>query len=1095
MGALDDLIQQKTGAAQPTALPEVSTSPTATPALDTLLTASPQRGFLPRVGRAARSFANFFTGNTQRFLGGTGRLYGEAGAFKLDENIRRQATEGGLTETDMRVVQKYRALPEGTQKRRLGEFIKNTIVNRTGISFADILPEQGTTSVKKIAGKALGTAAEIAPFGKAAQIIRGAKVLKPSVGKLALTGAKEGAKYGAGFGAAGALQEDADLRPLLVKTLAGAGTGAAAGAVLSPILGKIGQRLGRGREQPQQPQRAISGRDFRKEIEASTVLNKQYADFPKEALFQQNGKLQPQFAKGRIDDVALKLDDMFPGKNFGEKFRTSVDVGNTTLDEMRAKALQLAQQKSTQFPKQPLAPTSRVKQSVAQEAQQKIENDLTYLQRIDELGGGRVKTNPETLAAGVEKVRRGEVTIDTIARHRAGTPVNEDTVAAAAVVKDHYERRWLDALNRGDGSAADEANKVLQKIAPGYNNLTATPGRATQIQSQFGEDRLSQLYQKMRDLQNKGITFEQVQKELDRELKTLRQQEKLGNLSQRAKDIFRSVENYATAAKLTSSVTHTINSISNAATFVTRGLERYTKAGIQLLQGKKTEAAATAKYAFGTGMGFRNGMQRFAATLVGDAPEFGVKAEITETTPGAVARFATRHKKLAVGGRLVNPFRWLAAADNFWKGILQDSELHTKAYTAARAEGLTGKALNEKIASLLKNPPQVWMDDALKVSKEYTFQSDPDRFMSAVLKIRNLPGGRLIVPFVQTPYNIVKFQWQRSLGGVLSPRNITGLAKGGDEAAGALSRLAVGTGLSIGAWQLVQHGNITGAYPTNSKDRALWEAEGRRAYSIKVGDKWISYNRFQPLGLYLTQAAALDDAIRSRDKESAGALFTQMLAQAGKSIMDLPFVQGMSSVIDAIQDPKNYAEKLLSQTVTGFFPNILRDIRQQVDVTQREARGVIPAIKNIIPGISKQLQPKIDILGREKTYEPNRFLRGTKVISSLKETPETRILREVGYSPSELDRGDRILEQEGKSYELSPEEFTQFKKEIGEATLEAIRDAAKISGWEEKDTDEKADTLQSRITAARKRIRNQWKDRKKSFFVKTLSKKRGATQQ
>lgn len=727
---------------------------------------------------------------------------------------------------------------------------------------------------------------------------------------------------------------------------------------------------------------------------------------------------------------------------------------------------------------QGLTPTSRVKQSVVPELQKQIEANPQFTQRINELSGGRIKTNPETLQAGLKAVQEGRVTVNTIANHVAGTPVNEDTVAAAALIKDHYEQQWVDALNKGDANAADQANQVLQKIAPGYNNLTATPGRATQIQSQFSEDRLSKLYQKMRDLQAKQVPFKQVQKQLDSELQLLRKTEQMSKLGQRGKDMIRAIENYATGAKLTSPVTHGINTVSNALVFgPVRGPEKYVKAGVQYLQGRPIEAQATAKYAFGTRMGLRNGLQRFSQTLVGEAPDFGLKAEFQQQAPGKIQQFAAEHPKLAVTGRLVNPFRWLSAADNFWKGVIQDAELHTKAYAAVKTEGLTGKAFSQKVTDLVNHPPTAWTDDAAKVAQEYTFQEDPDRFLKAVAKIRNLPGGRLIAPFIQTPYNIVKFQLQRSVLGLASPRNISGIAKGGDQAAEAIARLTVGAGLSLGAWQIAQQGQITGAYPNDQKEKTLWEAEDRKPYSVKIGNKWLAYNRFQPVGLYLTQAAALHEALQAGNEKGASAIFSKMLAYTGKAITDLPFVQGMAGVVDAIQDPEHYAEKAVTGTLTGFVPNILRDVRQQTDVVQRQSKGLVQGVKNMVPGLSKQLQPKIDIFGREKKMEQNRALRATKVISTLKETKETKLLRDVGYSPTELTQAAQTLEGRNKSYKLSDQEFTTYKKEVGRATLKAIQQAGKTRGWKDLDKNQKADVLQSLITKYRNHIRDTWKAR------------------
>lgn len=954
------------------------------------------------------------------------------------------------------------------------------------------MKESQSAGLKKIAGQAIGSAAELASFAKGAQVAAGAT--KTGLGQVAKQGAVSGAKYGTAFGVGQGLQDNKSAGQVALEGVKGGATGAVAGALLSTVIGGIAQKAKGMKAKPVTteigkdtgayvggvtvPTKAISTgtKNARKEIIASTTLSRQYAEFPKEQLFQPNGKMQPQFAQGRIDDVAQKLDDMYPGKGLGQKLRENVDVNNIGLDDLQKGAIALAE--NPKIVTNTLANTSRANQSIIPDVQRKIESDPKYTARLAELGGGKVKSNPETLQAGLRQVNEGRVTVDTIASHQANTPVNEDTVAAAAIIKDHYEQKWIEAMNKGDANGADEANTVLQKIAPGYKNITATPGRATQIQSQFGEDKMTGLYKRMRELQEKKVPFKAVQKELDTAIKTLRKDEAAGKIKGRAVDTLRALENYATGAKLTSPITHLVNTVSNALTFVERGAERYAKAGVQLAQGKPQEAAATAKYAFGTGMGLRSGLRKFATMLTEDAPEYGLKAEMT-----GAAKVSKTPKAL----RVANPFRWLSAADGFWKAIIQDGELHTKAYAAAKADGLTGKALSEKITQLVNNAPSQWSDDAAKVAQEYTFQMEPDKFLKAVSKMRNIPGGRLVIPFIQTPYNIVKFQAQRSALGLLSRRNIGDIAKGGDAAAEGIARLAVGTGLSMGAWQLAQHGQVTGMYPTDVGERAVWESEGRKPYSIKIGNKWFAYNRFQPVGLYLTQAAALDSAVKAGDKEGAGAVFSKMIAYTGKAINDLPFVSGMAGIINAIEDPEHYAEKALSSTVTGFIPNVLRDVRQQVDSTQREAKGVVQSAKNMVPGLSQKLQPKIDVFGRTKQYDADRLARASKVLSTIRETPETKLLRDTGYPVAELGTASRTLSMtKGKTksqYKLSDSEFTQYKIDAGEAVLSAIKDIKKTPGWNEMDTDKKASILSKKIGDKKEAVRENWKKKLAGKFV------------
>lgn len=79
---------------------------------------------------------------------------------------------------------------------------------------------------------------------------------------------------------------------------------------------------------------------FKTSIENSQAMNVDHAieagDIPKDAVYQSDGKtLQPDFAQGRIDDIAQKLDQFKAG--LGDQYRKSIDVQDTSMEELISK--------------------------------------------------------------------------------------------------------------------------------------------------------------------------------------------------------------------------------------------------------------------------------------------------------------------------------------------------------------------------------------------------------------------------------------------------------------------------------------------------------------------------------------------------------------------------------------------------------------------------------------------------------------------------------------------------------------------------------------------------------------------------------------
>ena len=149
-------------------------------------------------------------------------------------------------------------------------------------------------------------------------------------------------------------------------------------------------------------------------------------------------------------------------------------------------------------------------------------------------------------------------------------------------------------------------------------------------------------------------------------------------------------------------------------------------------------------------------------------------------------------------------------------------------------------------------------------------------------------------------------------------------------------------------------------------------------------------------------------------------------------------------------------------------------MRYQTDPLQREARGIGPSLANMIPGLSQNLPPKIDITGREVELDPNRLLRASKVVSKSRETPETEVYRAAGYVPPALPRKIRVA---GEDISLTPEEYTDYARDVRSAEASAARRVSGQEGFASLEQDKKADRLEKATKAARERVRARWKSR------------------
>lgn len=709
------------------------------------------------------------------------------------------------------------------------------------------------------------------------------------------------------------------------------------------------------------------------------------------------------------------------------------------------------------------------------ETLRKIEESPDFQERLASLGGGEVIGHERTL---IEALKRPPMTLDELAAARAEAPVD---VARAGLLRSRLWHEYQTAGERGDFQAQARAHELLERVEPGYQNLTGNPARALEFQKvlQFNNG----LWQKARDLRAAGVPQEEATRQLNAEIARASRElgmEKLGKGWGSAID---RVLNYTVAAKLTSPVTHAVNFISNTMTAAQRTAEQIVGSGYALA-GLQDPALAQSMFrgAFPTMQGFRTGVKAFI-------DEFGPEQASAAKLKFDLALPDGARRVYPLPMRLLNPFRWLGAADGLWKGIASHQTLTSLAYeTALRenalrvqngAQPLRGQAFAARIKGLIDDAPQAWRDKALAAAEEYTFQDDPGPTVTAISRaVRNIPLlGRLTVPFVRTPANVARFYGRRTPIGALASKQIRGqLAAGGRERAEAIGKLGVGTALQVEAFNAAQRGDITGAPSSDPNRRALDQARGIKPYTIKVGPVRLNYGRFSPQGLYLAQVAEIHRALAAGRTQEAQKLWESALFRLIQGLKEQTFLSGVSDAFDAMGDPERYFQRFKQGLVTGaLFPNVLRDVAIQMDPYVHQPRTVTEAVQAMLPYFSQTLQPRLDIFGRPLLYPTSRLARGTKVISEDRSNRATEILRAAGYSPTVPKP---VVTGGGRSIDLAEggwgAQATLFQFELGHATEAAIlRESAKRA-FQAAPPERQARGLKKAVTEARNQVRDRW---------------------
>jgi len=231
------------------------------------------------------------------------------------------------------------------------------------------------------------------------------------------------------------------------------------------------------------------------------------------------------------------------------------------------------------------------------------------------------------------------------------------------------------------------------------------------------------------------------------------------------------------------------------------------------------------------------------------------------------------------------------------------------------------------------------------------------------------------------------------VGGVLAlidgARSLNQRRKGNKEDAAKLYNAArlfddmtnqiVAWGMILAISELVKPGEdedetpyITGTLPWRTTAPGEREIAYRTAppQSIRIGDKWYSYKRLDPF------ASALAFTVDAIKQMQSGKPLDEAWGQIGlgmvRNLQDKTFLQGVSDLMNAINDPERFGTKWAVNIATGFVPNLIRQPIRTYDPTFRDSDlpNDMPFWQNLgtrvgYGVVSQSAPPAFDVWGRE----------------------------------------------------------------------------------------------------------------------------------
>ena len=413
---------------------------------------------------------------------------------------------------------------------------------------------------------------------------------------------------------------------------------------------------------------------------------------------------------------------------------------------------------------------------------------------------------------------------------------------------------------------------------------------------------------------------------------------------------------------LSSPLTHIVNTASNIVqSAVIAPIEKTISGGLDLAKSSITGAERQyyvsdgIKYAKGYYGNLPEAVSKFKKTLLGQ--EINIKPDmerIPVSTNKAWSAFTL-------------PLKALEASDQFFMSLVRGGE----------KASLQGRGLSEaEISMKAQNSAQYRLfrqkfDPNGELGNGYLLRTW-DKYNSVIQQLRRVPGGRWIVPFLQTPTNLLK------QGVEYSPLGITTIP-GSKRPIEQLSKTIIGTAVFTGVYSALQSIPFTWSAPTGKKERELYYAANMQDYSIKIGNNWISYSKLGPLSYPIAMAAALRYAEKydlPNDKKSTIATAMGGMLQF---FSDQSYVKNLGDFIDSVSTGQGFitgAEKELSNMATQLIPykSFLSWLSRIIDPVNRKSDGVIGGITSQLPVLSKNAEPYFNPVTQQPSSRSNPIL-------------------------------------------------------------------------------------------------------------------------
>jgi hypothetical protein len=393
-------------------------------------------------------------------------------------------------------------------------------------------------------------------------------------------------------------------------------------------------------------------------------------------------------------------------------------------------------------------------------------------------------------------------------------------------------------------------------------------------------------------------------------------------------------------------------------------------------------------------------------------------------------------------------------------------EIQSLAARQAITEGLSGEEFNARQEFIAHHPTEEMQETAHKLALTNTFQSQLGPFAEKIGQaigtkpnaawlpesLKSVAPLKFLLPFYRTPVNLVKATVTHATPYEL----LNGIAKGDTD---ALARGLVGSSIAASLAALALSGSLTGGGPTDFRREETKRATGWQPYSLKVGDKYYSYRRFEPVGLAAGMIADTVHGMQHGDSEVVSqSKADTAIKHIARNLDDLPFMGTLANLLQAVHDPVGgRAQSFVNREAGSLVPAGVANVAETIDPTVRRPQSALQAIESRIPGLTSAAPAIIDITGKN-VQRPLNNLGGANPFpfTTAKHDLVADELSRLGIS---TPQPPTQLKWKGKPTQLTDQERQQFAEAEGQELYKRVSKLVQSGAWQRRSDDQKRKAL------------------------------------